>query len=76
VTVLLLQGHRIQQIQKTATADHTWQEKKFKGEIAWYDECKANLDRWQIVAMTKGECSEPRCIATAKKVVCREVSNK
>ena len=69
--MLLLQGHRIQQIQKTATADHAWEE-KFKREIAYYHECQETVSRWQIVAMTKGECSDPRCIATAIPSVIRE----
>jgi hypothetical protein len=76
LTLILLQGHRIQQIQTAAKVNQRWQEEKLTTEKYWYDECRAALTRWQIVASTRGQCSDPRCIATSKKVICREVSGR
>jgi|HubBroStandDraft_4_1064222.scaffolds.fasta_scaffold1021214_1 hypothetical protein len=72
IAVLLVQGYRIQQAQKTAT----FMQWRLERLVSLKEEAKASLTRWQIFAITRGECSDPRCIATAKKVVCREIAEK
>jgi hypothetical protein len=44
VALLLLQAHRIRQIQKVATADHTGMEQKLEGVRCFLGETKARLD--------------------------------
>jgi|HubBroStandDraft_2_1064218.scaffolds.fasta_scaffold958486_1 hypothetical protein len=41
--LLLLQAHRIQQIQTAATADHAGMEQRLEGVIGHADECRARL---------------------------------
>jgi hypothetical protein len=47
VALLLLQGHRIQQIQKAATADHAGMEQRLSGVIDHADEARATLADFQ-----------------------------
>jgi|HubBroStandDraft_2_1064218.scaffolds.fasta_scaffold1544961_1 hypothetical protein len=44
VALLLVQGYRIRQIQKVATADHAGMEQKLEGVRFFEDETKERLD--------------------------------